>query len=153
MGLVYRVSFILVPYRECKEVRPLPNMSFRVKGDRELRSALRRLGPRAETALSGALYREGETIMNRSKRLTPVDTGTLRSTGHVQRPRKRGGVITVTLGFGGPAARYAAIVHEMTEANFTVGQAKYLQEPFENAVEGLTQRLAREVRRSIGRRS
>jgi len=124
-------------------------INLHLEGVTELQRALRQLGPKAESALKRSLTTEAEKIMARAKRLTPVDTGTLRATGHVQRPVLERDRIEITLGFGGPAAQYAIYVHEGTEMNFTVGQAKFLEQPVNEAARGLADRLAREVRREL----
>jgi hypothetical protein len=122
-------------------------LGLKVSGFRELKKALKEQGQRAEQSLAAALYAEGERIMAEAKRLCPVDTGTLRSTGHVQKPVIRRGSIEVTLGFGGPAAPYAVFVHENLNVHHTVGQAKYLEKPLNDAARGFAERLAAEVRR------
>ena len=80
--------------------------------------------------------------MAEAKRLCPVDTGTLRSTGHVQKPVIKRGSIEVTLGFGGPAAPML-FVHENLNVHHTVGQAKYLEKPLNDAARGFAEGLAR----------
>ena len=122
-------------------------LGLKVSGFRELKKALKAQGQRAEQSLAAALSAEGERIMAEAKRLCPVDTGTLRSTGHVQKPVIRRGSIEVTLGFGGPAAPYAVFVHENLNVHHTVGQAKYLEKPLNDAARGFAERLAAEVRR------
>jgi hypothetical protein len=69
----------------------------------------------------------GEEIMtdvkaSRPGRGVPVDTGALRSTGRVTGPAN--GV--VRLSFGGTAAPYAIIQHEVLHFHHTVGEARYL---------------------------
>lgn len=60
-----------------------------------------------------ALYRRAEMIMTVSKRdFVPVDMGTLRASGHVSPPERRGREISVTLAYGGAASAYALAVHE-----------------------------------------
>lgn len=106
--------------------------------------------PDAEDALlraGRALFRVANEIIADSKaNYVPVDTGTLRSTGAVQiEGGVGGGRVTVTLGFGGPAAPYALFVHENPRSGKTggvspsgqkyrryakVGQFKYLEIPF-----------------------
>ena len=49
--------------------------------------------------------------------IVPVDTGALMSSGHVQQPVRKGDVVTITLGFGGPSVKYATFVHEV-KANY-----------------------------------
>lgn len=76
-----------------------------------------------------AMYQFGEAVMTEAKTLCPVDTGTLRSSGHVKAPVFAGNDIEITLGFGGASAPYAAIVHEDLTAKHPSGQAKYLELP------------------------
>lgn len=90
---------------------------------------LDKVAPIIRRAAAGALYQFGEGVMTAAKLLCPVDLGTLRSSGHVQLPRFEDGDVLVTLGFGGAAAGYAAIVHENLRAQHPVGQAKYLEVP------------------------
>lgn len=74
-----------------------------------------------------ALKEVGEVWMTEAKKRTPADTGTLRTSGHVQGPDNRGMETEVRLVFGGPAAPYAAVVHENLTAHHPSGQAKYLE--------------------------
>ena len=129
----------------------MPGKVIRLKmqGPKELMKALREVGPRAEVALKSALVTEAEKVMARAKRFTPVDTGALRASGHVQPPVATPGRIEITLGFGGPAARYAVYAHEIEDYYHEFGQAKFLEQPVNEAAAGLTSRLTREVRRSI----
>lgn len=90
-----------------------------------------------------ALFAEAEIEMTESKRRTPVDTGALRSTGFVKPPYfSSDHNITVVLGFGGPAAPYALIVHEDMEAFHKVGQAKYLESTLMESRPFIAQRIA-----------
>lgn len=80
--------------------------------------------------VKAALYQEALEIMAASKELVPVDTGVLRSSGHVEKPQDDGRGVTVTLGYGGAAQEYALIVHEDLTARHKDGQtAKYLERP------------------------
>jgi hypothetical protein len=85
---------------------------------------LRQLDAQAVRLGSRALFLEGEKIMRASKPLVPVFMGALRSSGHVQLPRRTaGGDIEVVLGYGGAAASYAVFVHEGTGP--AVGRPSY----------------------------
>jgi hypothetical protein len=103
---------------------------------------LQELAPKIDEAFAQELYLSAEEVMAEAKEKTPVDTGNLRASGHVQQPVIENGVISVELGFGGPAGAgnqggdtnpedvgYAEIVHEDLAANHVVGQAKFLEEP------------------------
>lgn len=121
-------------------------MRIKISGVDNVRRSLRRKAETGQSSLEAALYREGEEIMAKSKRITPVDTGNLRATGHVRPPERTGTLVFVRLGFGGPAAPYAVYVHEGTHLNFTVGQAKFLEEPIRRARRGFTKRIADRMR-------
>lgn len=100
-------------------------------------------------AAQGALYQFGESVMTEAKVLCPVDTGNLRASGHVQAPRIENGDILVTLGFGGPAASYAIVVHEDLTARHTTGQAKYLELPLLQNAPKLKGFVAAAIKRAV----
>ena len=102
-------------------------------------------GKGAAKDLARGLSVEAERIMTAAKKLTPVDQGTLRSSGHVQTPVVRRKTATVTLGFGGAASDYALVQHERTDFTHTVGQAKFLEQPAKAAVRGFGNRVARHL--------
>lgn len=101
-------------------------------------------------ACAQALRVEGELIMTDSKQhYVPVDLGTLRSSGHVLPVHiERGAEVSVELVYGGAAAPYALIQHEVEEFNHTVGEWKYLEKPLRKALAGMAGRLAERVKRS-----
>lgn len=110
--------------------------NFAVQGLEEALAKIEGLVERARAGAAGAAYEEGEVEMALSKRLVPIDTGALRSTGHVEPPEWRGDEVTVGLAYGGPAGPpaggvvgYAVYVHENLEMHHEVGQAKYLEQP------------------------
>lgn len=104
--------------------------------------------PAVLKAAAGVLYRSASNVMADSvQNYVPVETGTLRSSAHVEQPRPDGaGLVSVTFGYGGPAAPYAWNVHENPRSGKTggrspsgqkyrrwakVGQWKYLETPFQ----------------------
>jgi hypothetical protein len=93
------------------------------------------------------LYATANNIITDAKQLTPVDTGALRSSGHVQLPTVVDGHVEVKMGFGGPAVSYATYVHEDLQAHHPVGQAKFLEIPFNNRVKTLMKRLKALIQR------
>lgn len=102
--------------------------------------------------LAAALYLEAELIMTDSKtNYVPVDTGMLKGSGTVLKPEIKGKTVSVTLGYGGAAAPYAAVVHEYPPS-YGQGKSKYLQKPMNKAANGLSTRLANHIRARIGRR-
>lgn len=124
-------------------------MRIQFDGVDDLEAALRQAGPTAARLLRVALRREAEELMTRSKDRTPVDTGALRASGHVQ-DKTSNQAVKMQLGFGGAAAPYAIYVHEMTGNRHPVGQAKFLESTVLEAAPNLGGRLAEHVRRYAG---
>lgn len=90
----------------------------------DLNAALGRILTNVGKEEMAALTAEAELIMTDAKKNTPVDTGTLRSSGIVTpRPADH----RVDLSFGGAASAYAAIVHERLDVHHPVGEAKFLE--------------------------
>lgn len=105
----------------------------------------------ARAAVGEGLYEFGEEEMAESKRLVPVDTGTLRDSGRVEEPVWKGRHrISMELGYGGAAEEYAIIVHEDTEAFHAVGQAKFLEHPLKQSMPYLADRVGAKVVRKLG---
>ncbi len=86
-------------------------------------------------------YAQCELTMTAAKKDTPVDTGALRASGHVQPPIFDGNTIVIAMGFGGVAGAgnlgkatneedvgYAVWVHEDLNAQHKVGKAKFLED-------------------------
>jgi hypothetical protein len=80
-----------------------------ITGIPALQQVLTQLGETAINDLAAAMYRQGEYVMTDSKRQVPVDTGNLKSTGHVSLPEVNGTVATVTLGYGGTAGEVTSV--------------------------------------------
>lgn len=116
---------------------------------------------KTERALRGALFQEAEELITAAKRLTPVDEGVLRASGHVLKPTWQATTITVKFGFGGPAGAgnvggsnpekvgYAVYVHEDLTARHTVGQAKYLEVPMNQRKASMSARISRRLKRRL----
>lgn len=111
--------------------------SLKLKGAREI----------ATKALARGLYVEGEKIMAESKgKYVPVKSGNLRSSGHVQPPKRVGdhGYV-ILLGYGGPSVPYALVQHEALHFKHPHGEAKYLEKPTLKAAPGMGKRVSRRV--------
>jgi len=132
-----------------------------ISGTKEIAKVLRRLGLEAPKAVAAGLYQEAEATMTDAKVLTPVDTGNLRASGHVALPVIDGPVVSIVLGFGGPAGSgnhagqtnpedvgYAVWVHERVEVHHPVGQAKFLETAIQQRSGGVAGRLATHLWRS-----
>ena len=99
--------------------------------------------------VEAALFQEGSNIMGVAKKMTPVDTNTLRASAHVKLPQTKGGKTSVTLAYG---TDYAVYVHEMIYVSHINGWAKYLEGPVKDAEKGMSDRLKRRVLDRIGKR-
>lgn len=111
-----------------------------------MRRRLDNLKKRFPDAQVRALYQEAQVEMTESKKRVPVDTGTLRSSGHVVKPATVGNRTTVDLVYGGAAEEYAIIVHEDLDAFHKVGQAKYLESVLMESAPHMTKRIAARVK-------
>lgn len=80
-------------------------------------------------------------LKGRSQAKCPVDTGTLRGSAQVKREGN-----TVYVGYGGAASSYAAIQHENLHFHHPVGQAKFLEQPFDEMKFEIYERVARAVK-------
>lgn len=88
-------------------------MSLTFRGQDKMAAKLARLAREFPDRVGRALYQEAEAIMTISKRdHVPVDLGALKTSGHVERPKRHGQDISVSMVYGGPAAPYALAVHE-----------------------------------------
>lgn len=101
-------------------------------------------------AAAAALREEAEIEMTEAKERTPVDTGALRASGHVETPEVSPGEVSVTLAFGGPAIGYAIYVHENLEALHPVGQAKFLESVLIESAPHFADRVGTRMRRKLG---
>ena len=116
-----------------------------LEGLEELDALLEQLSD-PEPMVSAALFAEAEEIMGEAKLLTPVETGALRSSGHVQLPERNGTSISVEFGFGGPAIPYALRQHEDMTLHHPVGQAKFLEIPLVDHERNFGERLVHRMR-------
>jgi hypothetical protein len=139
------------------------SVDLTIKGFSELEKKCKSMIERLEKENMKGMKIEAEKIMTDSKKnYVPVDKGTLRQTGMVGDPVKSGDDITVTLGYGGAAAAYATALHEHPsdsspptwegkELTFTKDGTgpKYLERPLMKAVDGLKERIAERVKKTL----
>lgn len=99
-------------------------------GSEELKKKIRQLPHVALKAAAASMYRTAEEIMADSKdNYVPIDTGNLKSTGHVSLVKESDSEVSVQLKYGGPAAQYAIPVHEINKNYRNGKQWKYLETP------------------------
>lgn len=97
--------------------------TLNVTGPSAVRERLLKLTTLAPSAFQAATYVAASSLISTAMRLTPVDTGWLRSSRYVKRPVVGGSAFTVEVGF---AATYAIFVHQINKA-YIVGEWKFLK--------------------------
>lgn len=134
-------------------------MSFEFKGSKAMQKKLKRIADKTPDRVKAALRIEAELIMAKSKQdYVPVDLGTLRSSGFVNDPVRKGKEVSVEIGYGGAASAYALSVHEQPsqydppswrgktiEFNPSGRGSKFLERPFMEALPGLAERVAKRL--------
>lgn len=121
-------------------------MEIELKGQAEVARAMRLLGAKAPKAMGKALWNEGNQIMKAAKAITPVDESVLKGSGITALPEYTDDGVSVTLGFGGAARAYAEVQHEeLSYYHKPPTQAKFLEQPFQEAVDGMGLRIAQDL--------
>lgn len=90
----------------------MPTVGVELRGMKDVIKMTERVDG-GEKILAQALYAEATTVLNESKKIVPVDTGNLRASGRVEAPVTGKGKASVEITYGGAAAPYALIVHEV----------------------------------------
>lgn len=85
-----------------------------MRGASEMVKVIKEIAAKFPDRVGAAIYKRGQIVMTASKRICPVarDGGTLRGSGMVAKPVRKGSNISVELSYGGAAADYAIAVHE-----------------------------------------
>lgn len=149
------LSCISGPNMATVNYRPTPKGGLAVSGStlegtEELIQLLSRFDGQARATAKRTLYTVANPIMTEAKKITPVYTGNLRGSGQVQQPEERGDTISVTLGFGNTAVKYAIFVHEKLNARHKAPtQAKFLERPLLEAASTIEGRMAVEIRKDL----
>jgi hypothetical protein len=126
------------------------NASIALTGVAEVAQKLAQLIPAPLAPLGEALRTEGNQIIRVANTLVPVDTGLLRSTGHVEEPIQAGPVVSVSMGYGQGIAPYAAIIEwDVTLNHPHGGQAHFLQNALFAATAGMLARIATALRGTL----
>ena len=140
------------------------DVTFSVKGVEKLVERLSRMRQAYPREFGRAINVEGEKILTNAKKIVPHELGDLTNTGRVHVIRDAERIITeVEVSFGGdpeglqPKAdrnsggvKYAAAQHEEEGWQHEPGrQAKYLEVPFQQAVKGMSVRVARRIKAAV----
>jgi hypothetical protein len=117
-------------------------------GQPKLIQALIAAGRFAPQALGQALYEEGSMAFKQSQKEVPVRKGYLKNSGRITL-EQAGGDVEVTITYGSAAADYAAPVHDLNK-NYRNGRKwHYVADPVKARTNGMDQRLAKRINRSI----
>lgn len=108
-------------------------VSVELKGQESLSRLFERAGNAHRKSLSAAMFAQANVVLNESLEIVPVDTGTLKDSGRVEKPKITVTGIEVEITYGGAASQYAGIVHEDPNARHAEGKSyKYLEIPVNN---------------------
>ena len=124
---------------------------------------LKKIATKFPDRVAAALFMEGQIELTESKRRCPVSPtaaqfkamgrplptglvpGTLRASGTVHEPERRGRNVSVTLSYGGAAIDYAIVQHERLDFHHTTGQAKFLESVLNESRSSMAARVAARV--------
>lgn len=81
---------------------------------------------KGQHAIMEAVGKAAEDLQGRSQAVTPVDTGTLKASIHVEGPMPSGNTVEARVATGGESSEYAIYVHEGTSR---MGAYKYIERP------------------------
>lgn len=134
--------------------------SYRTQSGKTITQTAGGHGDKTLVAIGAEIYREGTDIQRTSIPLVPVDTGALHNSSYVTEPVIANDHVSVEVGYGGvatqinpktgePTTSYALKVHEDLQVHHKVGQAKYLEQPFDEAKAGMSTRVIAGVKRRV----
>jgi hypothetical protein len=121
-----------------------------LQGYAQMIARLRKLKAFSPDLFAAALYQESQIEATECKKNTPVLTGNLRATIHVEGPFREGRRIwcTIVAGEGGSrgiVTAYALIVHEDMEAFHKVGGPKYIEWTLRASAPSMGARVAKRI--------
>lgn len=123
---------------------------FKLYGEREMKQNLETLARRSPRALERSLNKFTQIELAEMKRRTPVEFGTLRDSGHAEKPMWKGNTLTQEVGFGGAAEDYAIPVHEDMEAQHSVGGPKYVESVLNESERYFAERVLKDWATDMG---
>ncbi len=121
-------------------------MKVELEGLDEVLANLRSLARRYPEAGGEALYEEGLRVDADMVPRIPVDSGRTRDSHYVTEPQRLGSETSVEIGV---ATDYAPELHERTEDQHPVGEAKFLEHAFAATSAGMASRMAARIRELV----
>ena len=116
--------------------------TVRVTNGAQIADRLQALEKQFKREFREALTEEALAIFVESQNQTPVDQGNLIGSGVVGEVPNVGGGAKSVIAYG---THYALPVHERVEVKHEVGKAKFLEDPFNEAQEGMVERMEQRV--------
>lgn len=118
-----------------------------LKGLREVNQGLKKLGKQYPIATAHAIYTEMYEVEAEATRRAPVESTVLRGSAYTVPPTSKS--LTTETGFG---TEYAARQHEeLTWQHPRGGEAKYLENAYNQRIGGMLQRLAEYIKKLVAR--
>lgn len=130
--------------------------SIRLTGDEVLIKLLQQAPAKSRMLVGQALMEEAQLIMRKSLQQVPIKDGILKASHTILPPVDTGSLISITMGYGGGAAKYAEYVHNSPyEKNWTKAGTKshFLSDPMQDASPRIEQTLMKRIGTVMGRSS
>lgn len=124
---------------------PTPKFVITGNGVGSLRARLGQIAKKMPAELGKAMRQETEIEATEARRRTPVDTGALRASIHVEGPTFEGASVSTAIVAGGTTAGYAVYVHEDLDAFHKVGQAKFIESVLLESAPHMADRIGRRI--------
>ncbi|AYD87357.1 minor tail protein [Microbacterium phage ValentiniPuff] len=126
---------------------------IKLTGDEALNAILAKGRSQVAIVVGQALAEEARVVMRESLQEVPVRDGFLKASSEVKPPKFSNGLVKVTMGYGGAASKYALIVHNGPERNWTRTGSKshFLSDPLAAATARIGAGLARRIGKILGR--
>lgn len=122
-----------------------------MKGAGQVIRNMERVAKQFPDDVAAAMYQEAQPEVTEMKRRCPVDVtedaphpGNLRNSIHVEKPQRKGNVISVTFATG-KQAPYAPHVHENPDAFHAVGEWKFMESVLNESRRYMGKRIAARV--------
>lgn len=131
----------------------------KITGQKKLLNQLKKAQRLIPQEFAKYMYEELLEIMDESQRQVPVDTGALKRSGYVDRPKLTRTRIQTRIGYAGratkinprtgqPTSKYASTVHEVPR-NYRIGKYKYLEDPIKERQPYIAKNIARKIKRRL----
>jgi hypothetical protein len=119
---------------------------FSLDGIEEALDGLDDIEDGIDKAAAAALWQGAQEVHRDAATITPVQFGHLKDSYVVDKPKIRGNRLRVLVGY---SANYALWVHERTELNHKVGDAKFLTRAIDQQMGDFANKLAKRTAKNI----